>query len=69
MNKKSLVLSLVVISLVILGFWYFGSSAPKQEAQVPASNTSANILQELDGVDVGSIENELQSVNADINSL
>lgn len=68
MNKQTLVLAVVVIVLVVLGVWYFGSSAPKQETVTPADNAAA-IASDVNSIDLGDISSDFQSLNVDINSL
>ncbi len=67
MNKKNLVLAIVVVVLVAIGIWYV-AGYKKEAAVVPADNSGA-IVSDLNSIDIGDINNELSDVNAAVNGL
>lgn len=80
MNKTTLIIfGLVAVAALGAGVWYLTSYAPGPTTfapiplvTVPASadkDTTAEITQELGSVDLGSIDEGLSAVDADINGL
>ncbi|MDP1719244.1 MAG: hypothetical protein Q8L24_02345 [bacterium] len=67
MNKKNLVLAVIVVVLVAIGIWYVAGSK-KEAVVIPADNSGA-IVNDLNSIDVGDINNELSDVNAAVNGL
>lgn len=69
-SKKSwiwwLVLVIIIAALAILMFWQ-GPSV--QAPEIGTGDTTSAIDAQLSGIDVGNLENELQSIDADLNQL
>lgn len=71
---KKLIWIIVIIVIVIVGFLIWGSkssrvSAPTGAEVVPGNDTTAAINQDLSGLDVGDLNEEFQSIDADLNQL
>lgn len=68
--SKTLMAIIVLAVVVILGFWLMGPSAeaPGDTADTEADTTAA-ISQELDSVNLGDLDKELQDVTAELNNL
>lgn len=67
MNKKNLVLAVVVVALVAIGVWYAVGS--KKEAVIIPSDNSAAINDELSTIDIGDINSDLADVDATLKNL
>ncbi len=65
--KKNLVLILVAVALVVLGFWYW-NSVKEEGSPLPEDSTTA-INQELKGVDLGDLDSEFKSIEAELGTL
>ena len=66
MNKKTLLIIIIIAAIALLGFLLSGSPAVKP---APAEDSTAAITKDLEGVDLGDLDKEFQDVNADLNSL
>jgi len=76
---KKLIWIIVVIAIVIVGFLIWGSksnrvSAPSRTevapaAAAPGSDKAAAINQDVNSLDVGDLNQEFQSIDADLNQL
>ena len=69
MNKK-LLIAIIVIILAAAGIWWWRSQAPATPSGEAAGNDdTATISQELETVDLGDLDKEFQSIDADLNAL
>ncbi len=71
---KKLIWIIVIIVIVIVGFLIWGRranrvSAPTGAEVVPGNDTTAAINQNLNSLDVGDLNQEFQSIDADLNQL
>lgn len=73
MNKK--IIWIVIAILVIAGVVYLAKKTPKTEAPTTEGETateevtSENVASELDGVDTGDVEGELQDIDKELENL
>lgn len=68
-KKSNLVWLAVVVALALLVWWYWGyQSAPETDA-LSGGDTTADIGQDLQSVDLGAVEQELDALDKDINQL
>ena len=65
MNKKTLII-LIIAALILIGLWIW--QKPEAPAETTA-DTTAVINKELESLDVGDLEKEFQSIDADLNTL
>lgn len=63
--KKSLILILVAVVLVVVGWFIW--SAPRQ-ASAPETSADAD-LSEINSVDLGDVDSGFQAIDADLNQL
>lgn len=68
---KTMKIVIAIIVLVIVAFliWWWRAEAPTAPAPTAAEDTSGAIMQDLEGIDIGNIDQELESINTDLNSL
>ncbi len=79
---KKILIVIVIVILVAIGAWWWmsqggipayapttGQEAPEASAVALDADNTARISQELDSVDMGSLDNEFQGVDKDLNSL
>ncbi len=60
----------VLVVVVILGFWLMGPSADApSDTATTESDTTASISQSLDSVNLGDLDKEMQDVTAELNNL
>lgn len=82
MNKNLLIIVVVVVLAIVVGLLFFVMSpapspapAPAKEAGGPVvpiieeSDSTSAISQDLEGFDLGNIDQDFESINADLNSL
>ena len=69
MNKK-LLIAIIVIVLAAAALWWWQSQVPAApSAEETGSDDTATISQELDAVDLGDLDKEFQTIDADLNAL
>lgn len=68
MNQK-LLIAIIVIILIAAGLWYWQSNRSSAPTESTGDDTSAAISQELGTVDIGDLDKEFQTIDADLNSL
>ncbi|TSC89247.1 MAG: hypothetical protein G01um10143_628 [Parcubacteria group bacterium Gr01-1014_3] len=67
--SKTLMAIVVLAVVVILGFWLMGPSAEAPSDTASEADTTAMISQELDSVNLGDLDKEMQDVTAELNNL
>ena len=71
--KKIFIAVIIVIILVALAYWQFGD-APEEET-LPESqalldqDTTSEILGNLEGIDLGDLDQEFQDIDAELDQL
>ena len=74
-NKNIILLVVLVIVLIVVGLAFFWNSVQdflqlgSQEEAAPAGDTTPEIEQALDQVDIKNLDAELQEIDTDLNSL
>ncbi len=66
---KKLLLIIVVLAVVIAGIWLLSSSSKEQQVLAPAEDSTGMIANDLNNINLGDLNSDFQSVNADVNSL
>ena len=77
MQKKNIIIIIFALVVVILIIWLFAAreqstfqpSAENQDLTAPANDSAPNISQDLEGIDVGDLNQEFQAIDSDLNSL
>lgn len=72
--KKNLIIIIAVIILLVVAVWYWQSQGPTSQ-NAPVSEGSASddtttaIDQDLRDIDLGNLDQDFQSIDADLNNL
>lgn len=75
MTAKQIVILVILIIVVVVGYLVASPSGtenqpPADETQViPTTSTSSDVLSEIEAIDIGNVDQELQSIDNDLNSL
>lgn len=67
-NKGVLVGLIVVLAALILGYWWW-QSREVRKVEVPASDETSVINSDLEGININGLDEEFQSIDADLEQL
>ena len=65
MNKKLYTIIIIIIVAVVLQFWWWSV----RQTAVEAPSDTSDINQDLEGLDVNSLDKEFEQVDRDLNNL
>lgn len=69
-NGSSLIIWVVlIIVIVVAAFFVFSQGSSVEAPEIGGEDTTSAIGDQLDSIDIGEIENELQGIDGDLNQL